>query len=132
MPLGLIIEGLVAVLLLLTIGFCIALNRKLVTLRADQTALQHTVAELDAATLRAERAIQGLRAAAGDANSSLTQQMRHADKMAKDLSKQVEAGGEVVSKLSAITRAAQRPAAPAKPEVVEGGNIARFRKGAAA
>lgn len=132
MPLGLIIEGLVAVLLLLTIGFCIALNRKLGSLRADQTALQHTVAELDAATLRAERAIQGLRAAAGEANTSLTQQMRHADKMAKDLSRQVEAGGEVVSKLSAIARAARRPVAPAAGDVVGGGNIARFRKGEAA
>lgn len=110
MPLGLIIEGLVAVLLLMTIGFCIALNRRLASLRADQSALQHTVAELDAATIRAERAIQGLRVAAGEANGALTQQMRHADKMARDLERQVQGANGVLTKIMAISRAGERPA----------------------
>lgn len=132
MPLGLIIEGLVAVLLLLTIGFCIALNRRLASLRADQGALQHTVAELDAATIRAERAIQGLRLAAGEANGALTQQMRHADKMARDLARQMEGAGEVINKISAISRAAERPAGAEPAMRPPGARITTLRKDAAA
>ncbi|MEP3301507.1 MAG: chemotaxis protein, partial [Roseibium sp.] len=36
LPVGMIIEGLVAVLLLVTIGYCFTLNRRLQRLRADE------------------------------------------------------------------------------------------------
>ena len=40
---GLIIESLVALLLLLTISYCILLNRRLKTLKADEQALKATI-----------------------------------------------------------------------------------------
>jgi hypothetical protein len=54
--LGLMIESLVAVLLLLTIAFCIVLNRRLKKLKADEQALKGTISELITATEIAERA----------------------------------------------------------------------------
>ena len=48
--LGLVIESLVAVLLLLTITFCIVLNGRLKKLRADEQALKGTISELITAT----------------------------------------------------------------------------------
>ena len=56
---GLMIESLVALLLLLTIGYCIALNRRLKRLRADEQSLKATIAELITATEIAERAVSG-------------------------------------------------------------------------
>ena len=54
---GLVIEGLVAVLLIVTIGYCILLNKRLQRLKADEQSLKATIAELITATEIAERAI---------------------------------------------------------------------------
>jgi hypothetical protein len=59
--LGLAIESLVAVLLMLTIGYCMLLNSRLKRLKADESSLKATIAELITATEIAERAIGGQR-----------------------------------------------------------------------
>ena len=59
--LGLAIESLVAILLLLTISYCILLNSRLKRLKADEQALKATISELITATEIAERAIAGLK-----------------------------------------------------------------------
>ena len=41
--LGLVIEGLVAVLLVLTIGYCRLLNKRLKRLKADEQSLKATI-----------------------------------------------------------------------------------------
>ena len=56
---GLAIESLVAVLLLLTICYCILLNKRLQRLKADEHSLKATIGELITATEIAERAIGG-------------------------------------------------------------------------
>ena len=58
---GLMIESLVAILLLVTIGYCVLLNRRLTHLKANEQTLKTTIAELVAATEGAERAIAGLK-----------------------------------------------------------------------
>ena len=45
--LGVAIEVLVAVLLAVTIGYCVLVNRKLVQLRSDQSELKMIVRELE-------------------------------------------------------------------------------------
>jgi hypothetical protein len=47
---GLMIEILVAILLMLTIGYCYTLNRRLERLRADEQSLKGTIGELVTAT----------------------------------------------------------------------------------
>ena len=54
---GIAIESLVAILLLLTIGYCILLNKRLQRLKADEHSLKATIGELITATEIAERAI---------------------------------------------------------------------------
>jgi hypothetical protein len=44
--LGVVIESLVAVLLMLTIGYCMVLNKRLKRLKADEHSLKATIAEL--------------------------------------------------------------------------------------
>ena len=57
---GFMIEALVAVLLVVTIGYCMLLNKRLLRLKADEQSLKATIGELITATEIAERAIGGL------------------------------------------------------------------------
>ena len=58
---GFAIESMVSVLLLLTILYCVRLNKQLRLLKADEQSLRVTISELVTATEIAERAIGGLK-----------------------------------------------------------------------
>ena len=116
--LGLIIESLVAVLLLLTIGFCVVLNSRLKKLKADEQALKGTISELITATEIAERAIAGLKMTVRDCDQNLSERLRAGDNLARELGRQLETGAEILSQLVQITLAArpqQQQAAPQAP-----------------
>ena len=74
--LGMAIETLVAILLMLTIGYCILLNKRLTRLKADEHSLKAVIGELITATEIAERAIGGLKLAVRDVNENLGSQLR--------------------------------------------------------
>jgi len=107
--LGLMIESLVAVLLLLTITFCISLNRRLKKLKADEQALKGTISELITATEIAERAIAGLKMTVRDCDQNLSERLRIGDALAGELSRQLEGGRQVLAQLAQITLAARTP-----------------------
>ncbi|MGY3650691.1 uncharacterized membrane protein YoaK (UPF0700 family) [Bradyrhizobium sp. LM4.3] len=60
--LGMAIETLVAILLMLTIFYCVMLNKRLTRLKADEHSLKAVIGELITATEIAERAIGGAEA----------------------------------------------------------------------
>jgi chromosome segregation ATPase len=107
--LGIAIESLVAILLMLTIGYCTLLNRRLKRLKADEHSLKATIAELITATEIAERAIGGLKHTVRDVNENLGDQLTSAAQMSKQLKAQLAEGENVVRRLSRIAIAA-RPA----------------------
>ena len=114
--LGLIIESLVAVLLVLTIGYCMLLNGRLKRLKADEHSLKAVIAELITATEIAERAIGGLKLAVRDVNENLGNQLTSATQMSEYLRKQLAEGDNVVRRLTKIAIAARPPsAAEAEP-----------------
>lgn len=104
---GLMIEGLVAVLLIVTIGYCVLLNQRLKRLRADESALRETIVELVRATEIAERAIDGLRQSAAECDRDLTTKLRQADLFCRTIEKQVDAGGKVLNRLARISELAR-------------------------
>src|SRR4051794_27442285 len=108
---GMVIESLVAVLLLLTIGYCMLLNKRLKRLKADEQSLKATIGELITATEIAERAIGGLKVTVRDCDQNLGAQLAMAHEMSDRLKKQTLVGEEVLHRLSRIALAA-RPAAP--------------------
>ena len=115
---GVAIESLVAILLILTIAYCMLLNRRLKRLKADEHSLKATIAELITATEIAERAIGGLKLAVRDVNEDLGNRLTAATEMSAQLKKQLAEGDNVVRRLSKIAIAArpsepQEPAAPA-------------------
>jgi hypothetical protein len=114
--LGLMIESLVAVLLLLTIGFCLVLNGRLKKLKADEQALKGTISELITATEIAERAIAGLKMTVRDCDQNLSDRLRAGDALAGELGRQLEGGRQVLAQLAQITLAARTPHHPAPPE----------------
>jgi Domain of unknown function (DUF6468) len=114
--LGIVIESLVAILLMVTIGYCMLLNKRLKRLKADEHSLKATIAELITATEIAERAIGGLKHTVRDVNENLGTQLVEATDMSAQLKKQLGECDQVVRRLSKITSAA-RPSTPvAAPE----------------
>ncbi len=107
--LGIAIESLVAILLMLTIGYCILLNARLKRLKADEHSLKAVIAELITATEIAERAIGGLKLTVRDVNENLGSQLVSAAELSTQLKKQLAEGEAVFRRLSRIAIAA-RPA----------------------
>ena len=117
--LGIAIESLVAILLMVTIGYCMLLNIRLKRLKADEHSLKATIWELITATEIAERAIGGLKHTVRDVNENLGNQLTSAAQMSQQLKKQLAEGDDVLRRLSRIVVAA-RPALepePAAPKV---------------
>ena len=105
--LGMIIESLVAVLLVLTIGYCMVLNKRLQRLKADEHSLKATIAELITATEIAERAIGGLKHTVRDVNENLGSQLTAATQMAGHLKNMLAEGDGVIRRLTKIAIAAR-------------------------
>ena len=116
--LGMIIESLVAVLLILTIGYCMLLNARLKRLKADEHSLKAVIAELITATEIAERAIGGLKLAVRDVNENLGSQLATAGQMSDQLKRQLAEGDNVVRRLSRIASAARPGSAEPLSELV--------------
>jgi hypothetical protein len=109
--LGIAIESLVAILLMLTIGYCALLNARLKRLKADEHSLKATIAELITATEIAERAIGGLKHTVRDVNVNLGERLTSAEQLSQQLKKQLAEGDNILQRLSRIATAA-RPAQP--------------------
>jgi Domain of unknown function (DUF6468) len=113
--LGLAIESLVAVLLVVTIGYCVLLNARLKRLKADEHSLKAVIAELITATEIAERAIGGLKHTVRDVNENLGGQLAAATHMSEQLRRQLVESDNVVRRLSKIAIAA-RPQSASEAE----------------
>lgn len=122
---GIMVEILVAFLLVLTIGYCIMLNRRLKLLKADEHLLRATISELVTATDIAERAIAGLKVTVRECDLGLGERLRNAERVAADIDRKLTAGKDVIDRVAQIVAAgkgqeqssgasnAQAPNAPA-------------------
>ena len=99
--LGIFIEGTVAILLVVTIGYCFILDRRLRRFRADENLLKATIGELITATEIAERAIAGLKLTVRECDQNLGDRLRAAERFSAEIEQQIAA--------------ASRPAQPAQP-----------------
>lgn len=113
---GFMIESMVAILLLLTILYCVRLSKQLRLLRADEQSLRATIAELVTATEIAERAIVGLKATMRDGEQTLGTQIAGAEQLSADLGEQLAAGEELLGKLARIAGVVRPQAAGATPD----------------
>ena len=117
---GLVIECLVAVLLLLTIGYCVILNQRLARLRSDEDSFKATIAELVSATDSAERAIAGLKMTVRDCDDTLGERLRASETVREDLGEELSRGEQLLSRIARFVAAAQEARRPrVEPEANE-------------
>lgn len=117
---ALIADLLVAVLLVATISTCFVLSRRIERLKADETSMRQTIGDLIAATDTAERAISGLKLTLGDCDRTLADRLRTAERYAADLADQIEAGQNVLNRITQIVDASSRIDAPPAEEKERG------------
>jgi len=110
-PIGLLVDGLIAALLLITISFCVALYRRLGMLRLEEHRLRATIADLAAASRRAEAAIAGLRSLVDETEDAFEARSDDAGQLIGELDHRTAAAKAVLSRIVAISRAV-RPDAP--------------------
>ena len=125
------VEGLVAVLLVLTIGYCILLDGRLKRLRSDEANLRATISELITATEIAERAIFGLKETASECDRTLAQRLREAEFFSQEIGREIGEGEKLLNRIIRITQAAQggAPAAHAQPAPAPTEGVAKSRLG---
>ena len=123
--LGMIIDGLVAILLILTIGYCMMLNRRLKLLKADEQSLRATISELVTATEIAERAIGGLKLTVHECDMGLGERLRKAERVGIEIDRAIAGGKDLLGRLSQIAMAGRRQNEPRYDEPVAPLNEAR-------
>ncbi len=112
---GMVINGLVAILLALTIGYSILLNRRLKLLKADEQSLRATLSEPVTATQIAERAIGGLKLTVHECDMGLGERLRKADRVTIEIDRTIAAGKDLLGRLSQIVAASRGNDEPTAP-----------------
>ena len=115
MPAGMILESLVAVLLLVTIGYCFILNKRLSLLRNGQSELNDVVRLLNEAAEKARVGVEQLRRSSLSIAEDLTEKNRVGRALADELSMIVESGNSLADRLAGGLSPSQAPARKPKP-----------------
>ena len=112
------IEAMVAILLLFTILYCVRLNAQLKRLKADESSMKAIIAELLTATEKAERAIAGLKGTVREADETLGEHLKEAERFCIEIKTSTDASADVLNRISQIAGATPRShgLAPAQPK----------------
>lgn len=100
MTAGLILESLVAVLLVVSIGYCFILNRRLAALRNGQNEMHLVVRSLNEATEKARLGMEKLQRDSQLAVTDLTEKTRAGRAMADELGLIVESANNLADRLT--------------------------------
>lgn len=114
--LGLIVEGAVAFLLVLTIGYCYVLNVRLKRLRDDRAALQTMITDLVRATEQANGAIGELRKTAIECDGMIQTRLSEAESFTIELAHHVNSGQAVMHKIAQIAQTARKAEVARQPQ----------------
>jgi hypothetical protein len=106
---GFLVETLVSILLLLTILYCVRLNKQLRLLKSDEQSLRATISELVTATEIADRAIAGLKSTMHEGGHALTERLDRGELLTAELDVHISAGNELLARLVRIA-GVSRPA----------------------
>lgn len=118
MPVALILESLVAVLLIVTIGYCFILNRRLGLLRGDQTELNEVVRVLNEAADKARNSVEHLRRSSVSIAEELSDKITAGRALSDELGVIVESGNSLADRLADASTASRT--AGRKPDPLEG------------
>ncbi len=111
---GFLVETMVSILLLLTILYCVRLNKQLRLLKADEQSLRATISELVTATEIADRAIAGLKSTMQEGAQALTERLNRGELLTAELDLHLTAGNQLLARLvriAGVSRPAGEPPA---------------------
>jgi hypothetical protein len=111
---GFLVETMVSILLLLTILYCVRLNKQLRLLKADEQSLRATISELVTATEIADRAIAGLKSTLQEGAQALTERLNRGELLTAELDLHLTAGNQLLARLvriAGVSRPAGEPPA---------------------
>src|SRR5580692_4504310 len=100
MTLTLAVELILMGLLAATLVYCILLERRLAALRAGQDGLKETIGELNEAIAAAGASMRALKAAAGDAATSLDEKLTRAHTLIDELTVITSAGERIAERIT--------------------------------
>jgi len=106
---GFLVETMVSTLLLLTILYCVRLNKQLRLLKADEQSLRATISELVTATEIADRAIAGLKSTMHEGEQTLRTRLERGEQLSTELDLHITTGNQLLARLARIV-AVTRPA----------------------
>lgn len=107
---GFLVETMVSILLLLTILYCVRLNKQLRLLKADEQSLRATISELVTATDIADRAISGLKMTMQQGEQALSERLERAEVLAGELDLHLTTGNQLLVRLARIAGVSRPPA----------------------
>jgi len=119
---GVLVETMVSVLLLLTILYCVRLNKQLRLLKADEQSLRATISELVTATEIADRAISGLKSTMQQGEQALSERLERGEVLSAELDLHLTAGNQLLARLMRIAGVSQPP--PESPAIQNASAVA--------
>ena len=119
---GVLVETMVSVLLLLTILYCVRLNKQLRLLKADEQSLRATISELVTATEIADRAISGLKSTMQQGEQALSERLERGEVLSAELDLHLTAGDQLLARLMRIAGVSQPP--PESPAIQNANAVA--------
>lgn len=111
-----VLDLVVSVLLIATIGYAWMLNQRLSALRKNRDDLAKTIAAFNEATLRAESSIPKLRKAAEESGQTLQERVEKAQSLRDDLAFMIERADTMANRLENAVRSARADGVKATPE----------------
>ncbi|MES1990655.1 MAG: DUF6468 domain-containing protein [Pseudomonadota bacterium] len=138
LSLGSMLEIIVSLLLIATIGYCATIDRRLRAMREGQDGLRDLIRDLSGATTQALSAIAHLRQASDATGAALSEQVKRGTVLADELSFMVQAGNDIANRLGGIeTRRSVAPSMPQpqpqpqmQPRIVQSRPVATSRSNA--
>ena len=112
---SLILDILIAVLLVATIGYAIALNRRLTLLRKDKDELEALTMKFAQATTKADASIQNLKGSTESVAQELEKGLAKAEALRDDLSFLIDRGGSIADRLEGGVRGARNESPSVAP-----------------
>lgn len=114
--LELIVNGMMALLLAVTLYFCNRLNSRIKVLQDNRSELAETIREFDACTRRAAESIAEIHTVTQRISENIQMKIDKANFIADDLQFMIERGNKMADKMEpSPTRAAQTSATPSRP-----------------
>lgn len=100
MTLALMVEIVVAVLLLVTLGISLVLNRRLGNLRANQDEMRRLIGDFDKALTKARQGLTELKTASNTADTAHEERMKAAKTLRDELGFMIETGDRLADRLA--------------------------------